>query len=99
MSANTILKIEVNSFYLLSMDLNFQNIIAFKARFFYQLIYRIFFFRFRVRGREKNSENDQMTGHFQSFFSLFSFFRAFFFNISITNSKTCKVNQQSVLNL
>ena len=40
--------------------------------------------------KEKSSENDQLTGLFQSFF---------FFNISRTNSKTSKVNQQSVLNL
>ena len=38
---------------------------------------------------EKTSEKDQLTGHFQSFF----------LNISSTNSKTSKVNQQSVLNL
>ena len=38
---------------------------------------------------KKSSENDQLTGRFQSFF----------FNISRTNSKTSKVNQQSVLNI
>ena len=37
---------------------------------------------------KKNSENDQLTGHFQ----------IIFFNISRKNSKTSKVNQQSVLN-
>ena len=60
---------------------------------------REIFFRFRVGGEgvtKKSSENDQLTndqltGHFQSFF----------FNISRTNSKTSnlKVNQPSVLNL
>ena len=41
-------------------------------------------------GAEKiNNENDQLTGPFQSFF----------FNISRKNSKTIKVNQQSLLNL
>ena len=38
---------------------------------------------------KKSSDNDQLTGHFPSFF----------FNISRTNSKNSKVNQQSVLNL
>ena len=48
----------------------------------------ISFFRFRVgKQQKKNSENDQLTGHFP------------FFNISRTNSKTSKVNQQIVLNL
>ena len=42
---------------------------------------------------KKSSENDQLTGHFQRGFL------SFFFNISRTNSKTSKVNQQSVLNL
>ena len=37
-----------------------------------------------------SSENDQLTGHFQSFF---------FLNISRTNSITSKVNQQSILHL
>ena len=37
---------------------------------------------------KKSSENDQLTGHFQSFF-----------NISRKNSKIMKVNQLSVLNL
>ena len=53
------------------------------------------------RIKKKSSENDQLTGHFQSFFLFFFIFRAFFFNISRKNSKTSKVNQQywSVLNL
>ena len=51
----------------------------------------------------KRSENDQLTGHFQSFF-LFLFFHfqsLLFFNISKKkkNSKTSEVNQHSVLNL
>ena len=48
-------------------------------------------FRDGVGGGEinkKSSENDQLIGHFQSFFY-----------ISRKNSKTSKVNQQSVLNL
>ena len=28
----------------------------------------VFVFRFRVGGQRKSSENDQLTGHFQSFF-------------------------------
>ena len=50
------------------------------------------FFRFRVGWTKKklSSGNDQLTGHFQSFL---------FFNISRPNSKTSKVNQQSVLNI
>ena len=65
------------------------------------------------RKKKKRSENDQLTGHFQSFFVLiFSelfcvfFFQLFFqllyiyfFNISKKNSKTSKVNQQSALNI
>ena len=50
--------------------------------------------------KEKSSENDQLTGHFQSFFFFFFFsFSELFFNISRKNSKTGEVNQQSVLNL
>ena len=45
---------------------------------------------------KKSSENNQLTGHFQRGFFPELFF---FFNISRTNSKTCKVNQQSVLDL
>ena len=42
-----------------------------KARFLLLLDLRKFFFRFRVEGtRKKSSENDQLTGHFQSFFYL-----------------------------
>ena len=36
--------------------------------------------------KKKSSENDQLTGHF-------------FKNISRTNSKTCRLNLQSVLDL
>ena len=52
---------------------------------------REIFFRFKVGGRgkkrKKRSENDQFTGHFQSFFFIFRafflfIFRAFFFLIS-----------------
>ena len=39
---------------------------------------------------KKRTEIDQLTGHFQS---------SLFLNISRTNSKTSKVNQQSFLNL
>ena len=46
---------------------------------------REFFFQIKGRGqgkkREKSSENDQLTGQFQSFF-----FRAFFLNNLRTNS-------------
>ena len=43
--------------------------------------------------KKKSSEKDQLIGHFQSFFF-------FFFNSSRKkNSKTSKVNQQTVLNL
>ena len=44
-------------------------------------------------GQKKSSENVQLTGHFQSFFIFICL------NISRTNSKISKVNQQSVLNL
>ena len=50
-----------------------------------------------MKGNEKKAlKNDQLTGHFQSFFF---HFQSFFFNISRKNSKTSEVNQQSVLNL
>ena len=65
-----------------------------KARIFLLVDLQEIFFKFRVeetKKKDKSSENDQLTGHFQSFY--------FFFNISRTNSKTSKVNQQSVLNL
>ena len=46
--------------------------------------------------RKKSSENDQLTGHFQSFFSelifFLLFFRAFFLISPEKNSKTGKVN-------
>ena len=35
---------------------------------------RDFFFRFRVGGRKKSSENDQLTGQFQSLFYFILFF-------------------------
>ena len=71
-----------------------------KARIFLLVDLREIFFRFRVGGTEKekkSSENDQLTGHFQSlffffFFSELFFFQSFFFfNISKKNSKTSKV--------
>ena len=58
------------------------------------------FFRFRVGGRnqrKKKLKDDQLTGHFQSV--LVFFFRAFLLIYPENNSKTNKVNQQSVLNL
>ena len=71
------------------------------ARNFLIVDLREFFFRFRVGGRKKikkSSENDQLTGHFQSFIFFLSFSEHFFsFNISRKNSKTSKANQQSVL--
>ena len=59
---------------------------------------------FQIQGRggggaKKSSENDQSTGHFLSFFFDWSFSALFSFNISRANSKTTKVNQQSVSNL
>ena len=42
-----------------------------------------------MKKKEKSAENDQLTGHFQSFFFL----------IPRANSKTSRVNQQPVLNL
>ena len=64
-----------------------------EARIFLLVDLRDIFFRFWVGGRkkikQKSSENDQLTGHFQDFFFFF-FFRAFFFfffNISRKNSK------------
>ena len=43
-----------------------------KARIFLLVYLQDFFFRFRVGGtkkkKKKSSENDQFTGHFQSFF-------------------------------
>ena len=52
----------------------------YKDRFFLLVDLWEFFFRFRVGGTKKNkqksSENDQLTGHFQSFF--FSFSELFF---------------------
>ena len=59
---------------------------------------------FQIKGRgdekekKKSSENDQMTGHFQSFFSelLFFIFRASFFLISKQTVELVKVNHKSV---
>ena len=68
------------------------NISSEKARILLLVDLQEFFFRFRVKGtkkNQKNSENDQLTGHFQNFF----------FIISRINSKTSEASQQSVLNL
>ena len=57
-----------------------------------------FFFRFRVRGgggggggkkNKESSENDQLTGHFQSF--LFSFSEGFFVVFLISPEQTVKL--------
>ena len=55
-----------------------------KDRIFLLVDLQDFFPRFSVGGKEKSSENDQLTS---------------FFYIPRTNSKTSKVNRQSVLNL
>ena len=60
-----------------------------------------------MKKKKKSSENNQLTGHFQSFFSEFFlgsfselfFFRAFFLISPEKNSNTSKVNQLYVLNL
>ena len=49
--------------------------------FFLLVDLRDFFFQIKGQGTEKSSENDQLTGHFQSFF--FSFSEFFFLFISI----------------
>ena len=59
------------------------------ARIFYKLIYEKKFSDLGSGDEKKSSEKDQFSGHFQSIF----------FNIPRTNSKTSKVNQQSVINL
>ena len=57
----------------------------FRPDFFLLVDSREFFFRPRVEGtkkkNKKNPENDQLTGHFQSFFLFFQrlFFQSFFF--------------------
>ena len=48
----------------------------------------------RQKIKIKSSENDPLTGHFQSFF-----FRTFFLISPEKNSKTSEANQQSVFNL
>ena len=60
-----------------------------KARFFLLVDLRDIFVRFRVGDEQKSSENDQLTGHFQSFFLI----------SPEKNSKSSKVNLNSVLNL
>ena len=56
-----------------------------KARFFLLVDLLEFFSGLGLGGRKKSSENDQLTGHFQSFF-FFSFSDFFFVLISRTNS-------------
>ena len=63
-----------------------------RPEFFLLVDLREFFFQIQDLGdgkkkKNKSSENDQSTGHFQIFF-------LFFFNISRknNNSKTCQVN-------
>ena len=46
-------------------DVSFHYI---KARIFLIVDLQEFFFRFRVKGRKKSSENDQLIGHFQRVF-------------------------------
>ena len=59
-----------------------------KARIFLLVDLREFFSDLGLgKRKKKSSENDQLTGFFQSFF---------FFNISRTSSKTSKVNQENL---
>ena len=58
-----------------------------KARFFLLVDLQDFFFRFRVGDEKKSSENDQLTGHFQSF----SLFSELFFPILISPEQTVKL--------
>ena len=67
--------------------MNRQKIEFIRPEFFYKLIYGNFFSDLGSGGRKKkkkkkkkSSENDQLTGHFQSFF--FVVFRAFFLSFS-----------------
>ena len=52
-------------------------------------------------GNKQKRSSEKLTGHFQSFFFFFFFFnfRAFFLISPEKNSKTSKINQQSLLNL
>ena len=65
-----------------------------KARIFLLVDVREFFFRFRFRGRKKkkkkSSENDQLTGHFQSFF-FFLHFQSFFLFFFLISPETVKL--------
>ena len=62
--------------------MNRQKIEFIRPEFFYELIYGNFFSDLGSGGRKKkkkkSSENDQLTGHFQSFFFLLSFSELFF---------------------
>ena len=71
--------------FILTYDTKFPD---FNHKFFLLVDLQDFFSDIASGGRKKSSKNDKLTGHFQSFFC----------NISRTNSKTSKVNQQSVLN-
>ena len=69
-----------------------------RPEFLYQLILiREFFFRFRVRGTKKKKIKKTLKMTMVTYRAFFVIFRAFFFLQK--NSKTSKVNQQSVLNL
>ena len=65
-----------------------RSIVIGKARIFLIVDLQDYFFRFRVgrRGEKLKMTTGHSAGHLQRFFS--------FFNISRTNSKTSKVNQQ-----
>ena len=65
----------------------------YKARIFLLVDLWDFFFRRRVGGRKKSSENDQLTASFSEHDQLTGHFQSFFFNISRTNSKTSKVTK------
>ena len=60
----------------------------FRSDFFYKLIYGIFFPDLGLgdgKERKKSYENDQLTGHFQSFFYFIFYFQVFwvfFFKVS-----------------
>ena len=60
------------------LGLNQARNLRYRPDFFYLLIYGNFFSDLGWGDRIKSSENDQLTGHFQSFF-FFSFSEHFFF--------------------
>ena len=66
-------------FLMLSSDINVENL-TFRPDFFYKLIYGKFFSDLESedeKKKNKSSENDQLTGHFQSF----SFFSELFLSL------------------